>query len=80
MKEVAVANPRARRELGWVAYTVSKPCSPSLGDPLDLRHDALVVLVALRVAVGAGVLLNNLLDVLAELHSTIFGHILKITF
>ena len=65
-----------------------KPCSPFLGEPLDLRHDALVVLVpeehlellhdalvvlvALRVAVGAGVLLNNLLDVLAELHSTIF--------
>ena len=40
-----------------------------MGDPLDLRHDALVVLVALRVAVGAGVLLNNLLDVLAELHT-----------
>ena len=30
----------------------SNQATPSIGDPLDLRHDALVVLVALRVAVG----------------------------
>ena len=48
-----------------VAYHKRTP-----GDPLELRHDALVVLVALRVAVGAGVLLNNLLEVLAQLHKT----------